>query len=693
MNIDYEKEKIYAYVFNAVFNDIFLKDNFSCLCKYVVRVAENIDLESMHLYNDDCGYEDEDTIMESFEGVCEKKAEFEKLFKTNKQEAIRSLQNYAKEILNKRPLLSEDVGCFEQNLIYLQQILNLTSVEKEFLGFLIRIEKSKSYKRLRMGLEDDYDVFVLASIFFNEPLEKVYALNDKQNSLMQLSLMAPDFQGRIEATDLAKCFYYKKFNSKEEVEDFFVGKEAVATLKWSDFEHMEDASFVEKIVSGALKKQQKGVNILFYGEPGTGKTEFSKTLAKRIGARLFSVEGEDETKEDYENKDSTKARYAHLLCTQKLLENDKKAMILLDEADDIFYCSALSKIKINRLLENNKRPVIWIMNNVHFLDSAYMRRFTYIVKFKRPEKDTIYRIWRKNLKENKLDYDDATIERFTKKYSIPPSFVSCATKATQLMNGSIKETEHILDHLELAYSGEDKNACQKEADAQSDSFNLDLLNTDVDLDKLAKRIVSVNKLNFSLCLYGVSGTGKSAFAQYLGEKLQIPVIKKRCSDLLSKWVGDSEKKIAQAFQEAKQKKALLIFDEADSFLQNRENAQRSWEITQVNEMLTQMEQHQYPFVCTTNLMNYLDKAALRRFTFKVKYDYLTNEQLSLCFEHFFKMKDVDLSHLSLLTPGDFVVVKQKAEILDVLNDKDELIRMLEMEQQNKAPVSRRIGFL
>ena len=159
------------------------------------------------------------------------------------------------------------------------------------------------------------------------------------------------------------------------------------------------------------------------------------------------------------------------------------------------------------------------------------------------------------------------------------------------------------------------------------------------------------------------------------------------------WVGGTEQNIAAAFEEGKDNQAVLIFDEADSFLQNRNNAVRSWEVTQVNEMLTQMENYPYPFICTTNLMDSLDKASLRRFTFKVAYDYMTPEQSSLAFKHFFNHSDIDLSHLNSLAPGDFVVVKQKAEILGFMNNKEELIRMLEQEQQNKAPIQRKIGFL
>ena len=159
------------------------------------------------------------------------------------------------------------------------------------------------------------------------------------------------------------------------------------------------------------------------------------------------------------------------------------------------------------------------------------------------------------------------------------------------------------------------------------------------------------------------------------------------------WVGGTEQNIAEAFNEGRENQAVLIFDEADSFLRDRGNAFRSWEVTQVNEMLTQMESYPYPFVCTTNLMESLDKASLRRFTFKVGYDYMTPEQSSLAFKHFFNFSNVDLSYLNSLAPGDFVVVRQKAEILGLLDNKAELIKMLEAEQLNKAPFQHKIGFL
>ena len=137
---------------------------------------------------------------------------------------------------------------------------------------------------------------------------------------------------------------------------------------------------------------------------------------------------------------------------------------------------------------------------------------------------------------------------------------------------------------------------------------------------------------------------------------------------------------------------MLIFDEADSFLQNRNNAQRSWEVSQVNEMLTWMESHEYPFVCTTNLLDTLDEASLRRFTFKIRFDFLTVPQVNQAIEHFFDIKDAGVN-IKGLTAGDFATVKKKVDFLGV-NDLDEITKMLQEEVKVKKSkeLKNTIGF-
>ena len=78
------------------------------------------------------------------------------------------------------------------------------------------------------------------------------------------------------------------------------------------------------------------------------------------------------------------------------------------------------------------------------------------------------------------------------------------------------------------------------------------------------------------------GAGKTACARYLAQRMQMPVLERRASDLLDRYVGGSERNIAAAFAEARDTRAFLVFDEADSLLGARDGATQRWEISQVN---------------------------------------------------------------------------------------------------------------
>src|SRR5262249_49163191 len=134
-----------------------------------------------------------------------------------------------------------------------------------------------------------------------------------------------------------------------------------------------------------------------------------------------------------------------------------------------------------------------------------------------------------------------------------------------------------------------------------------------------------------ICLYGPPGTGKTAYGRHVAESLDRPLLVKRASDILSPYVGEAERNIARMFHEARLEGAVLLLDEADSLLRDRRGAVRAWEVTQVNEMLTQMEAFEGIFIASTNLIDSLDEAAMRRFDARVRLDYLAPGQAARMF--------------------------------------------------------------
>jgi hypothetical protein len=202
----------------------------------------------------------------------------------------------------------------------------------------------------------------------------------------------------------------------------------------------------------------------------------------------------------------------------------------------------------------------------------------------------------------------------------------------------------------------------------------------------------------SLLLYGPPGTGKTQFTEYLATELGLPLVRKSAADLLSKWVGDSEKNIAAAFAEAASEDAILFFDEGDSFLRSRQLAHASWEVTQTNELLQRMERFDGIVVVATNLFRNLDAAALRRFTFKIEFREL---DLSQRWKMFLaeagmteRIGEVDagtreewekrLLFMKDLTPGDFATVKRQCVVLDTPLTPEGWLEQLELECKIKS---------
>ena len=351
--------------------------------------------------------------------------------------------------------------------------------------------------------------------------------------------------------------------------------------------------------------------------------------------------------------------------------------------------SSGSTVHINRLLENNPVPTLWTTNDINDCDPAFLRRISFTLELRTSPVSARSRIWEKLAEHHRIPKPKGLCLELAHSMEDAPALADSAFRAARITGGGAEDVKFAASAISRAVRGGHSTL----GTHNNVRFEPELANADHDLALVTERFVACGPANTGgLCLSGPPGTGKSAYARYLADRMQMPVLERRASDLLDRYVGGSERNIADAFAEARDTSAFLVFDEADSLLGARDGATHRWEISQVNEMLTWMENHPLPFACTTNLIEQLDHATAQRFSLKIGFLPLSAHQREACFRRFFKAEPPSgISALDQLTPGDFAVVAKRSKLLGIAQPEAILIE-LRREQAAKPNIRNPIGF-
>jgi SpoVK/Ycf46/Vps4 family AAA+-type ATPase len=513
----------------------------------------------------------------------------------------------------------------------------------------------------------------------------------------------------------------REYRDQSELMAVFTRPSAKSSLTLEDFSFVsEDARVLRALLRNAIDRKEPGVNVLLYGPPGTGKTELAKVVAQAAGLELFEVEYADRDGNSLSGRD----RYRSLQIAQVFLKGSAQAALLFDEVEDVFppisseaaqlmaraeqvvappSGSVSGKAWVNQILETNPVPTVWITNRIEQIDPAFRRRFAYHLELKSPPPGAREQIVLKTLEG--VEVSPGFVAKLTERKGLTPAQIRTAVRFSALAAADGVGPEELIERqLRNADRALGTRGGESGARRSVTTYDLSMLNVESRFE--VPRIVEALKArgHGTLCFYGAPGTGKTALAEHIARSLDQPLLIKQASDLMSKFVGETEQNMAAMFREAEAEKAVLLLDEADSFLQDRRGAQRTYEVTEVNEMLQGMERFAGIFVCTTNLMDRIDQAALRRFAFKIRFRPLTAIQREQMFVTEALAGDAvqlspematRLARLEQLCPGDFAAVKRQVEILAAQLAAEEFLEQLEAEHRIKPEVreARPIGFL
>ena len=633
-----------------------------------------------------------------------------------------------------RQALKKQSTLVEKNIDALANLLQLNQAERALLlyGTLTRYQRELRSLLVEFKVNNASEAYAVIAEVAGVKAEEVSEALRTGSRLERIGLV-DNLISEHNITDLADLMkvseklppvLMREYRDQAELMAVFTRPASKSGLALEDFVFVaEEAQLLSTLLRNAVARREVGVNVLLYGPPGTGKTELAKVAAQAAGLELFEVEYADRDG----NSLSGRERYRSLQIAQVFLKGSAQSALLFDEVEDVFppitseaaqllvraektgapaSSSVSGKAWVNQILESNAVPTVWITNRIEQIDPAFRRRFAYHLELKSPPPGAREQLVRRALQG--VDVPVAFVERLVGRKGLTPAQIHTAVRFAGLVGpdallqqGLEDLIERQLRNADQALGGRRESAPQR---PPATRYDLGLLNVEsrFELPRMVQALQA--RGHGSLCFYGPPGSGKTALAEYLAEQMGRPLLIRQASDLVSKFIGETEQNMAAMFAEAEAENALLLLDEADSFLQDRRGAQRTYEVTEVNEMLQGMERYQGVFICTTNLMDRIDQAALRRFSFKIRFKPLRLEQrrqmyVAEVLEGASERLTPELQHrldrLEQLCLGDFAAVQRQAQILGGDFGPLEFLDQLEAEHRIKPEVreNRGLGFM
>ena len=596
---------------------------------------------------------------------------------------------------------ADGVAPTRQSIGVLADCVGLEALEWQLLDFVEKRESVQAFPFLLREtgtLQPQRHLECLAAAF-GCSVQAVLRCLEPGRPLMRLGLLkrarlAPDLEDFLETGRLLPELLQHDPATREELLEALIEPAPAAAHGVADFPHLaQEAARLVTVLKETAGTRAAGINVLLYGTPGSGKTQFAMAVAAAAGRRLYCVRCEIPDGQAMSRRD----RLGAYQLSQALLCSHNDAVLLFDEAEDVFadQVNTLAlrlgaqarahgeKAWMNHLLEDNPLPTIWVTNAVRAIDPAFRRRFLLPVAFATPPRRVRRKMVREHLGEAALPaalpeaLPEALLEELAADERMTPASFDSARRLLALCRADPPEQvvrEGVAAARRLLH-GTGLAPLRRPAIA----FDVAYLNLagGIAPGRLAEALARSGR--GALCFYGPPGTGKTEFAHVLADALDRELVVKASSDLVSAYVGETERNIARLFNELDAEHSVLLLDEVDSLLRDRGQAQRSWELTQVNELLQQMERFNGIFIAATNLMTELDAAAMRRFDFKLEFRPLTEAQRLALFarEALGDASAIDaipaplarrLASMSTLTPGDFAnVVRQRTLLGEALS--------------------------
>jgi hypothetical protein len=604
--------------------------------------------------------------------------------------------------------VNELISPFAARLGELARALKLSELEDDILSFAFLTTVSDELRGIFEQLASDrWTVSVLWKAIFNTSADDL-AKAIRPKSPLRLSGLLQVAGRRAQFATVAP-FWVNLLASADSLADALLEPMDDKTGSGRPARLLEEDL---KLAVCLLKNaKESGINLLLYGDTSLEKRQLLCRIMAGAGRTAWRVRRFDEAPRSV-------LPSLTFVAFQVLAGKDARSALVIERPSEVLHTApsqmirALFGIEISsedslpfdeNLLSTNAVPAAWLTSDIDSLPEDTIARFVFHAHIKKADRLEQAHALRAKLK--KLRLSKAATAQILDFDGVSSAQLQSAIKASRLVDARNKldRDRAIVQAVRRSQRALSRDLTQQFCPPVT-SYSLTNLNTSGRFSPQQILKSFRKRPKGSVLLYGPPGTGKTQFTEHLAGELNLPLVSKSASSLLSKWLGDSEKNISAAFEEASADDAILFFDEGDSFLRSRELAHHSWEVTQTNELLQRMERFDGIVVVATNLFRDLDAAALRRFTFKIEFRELDlaqrwkmfvaeaglTEKIGAIDAQTQEKWEQRLLFMRHLTPGDFATVKRQCLILDATLSPEEWLEQLEIECEIKSDARRTI---
>jgi SpoVK/Ycf46/Vps4 family AAA+-type ATPase len=403
-------------------------------------------------------------------------------------------------------------------------------------------------------------------------------------------------------------------------------------------------------LSSSMGPLDRGGVLQFCGPSGTGKTHCARAIATDLKAPILEVDcgklASDESvfKECFED-----------ICRQAQISG---AVLVLEQCQAILGKGNPRLPAIFAEFERWNGLAILCTTDASLLDSSLERWVVYQYEFEPPEMPERERLWELHLPTELACADDVHLEQLASQYELTGNQIKNAVLVATNFALSRDPMAPILtlDCLKRAAHTQMRASLSQYARRSKVKLTLEDLilpvaeKSEIEsiLDAARHRTYVMTRWGFGkklttgkgivIMFCGEPGTGKTLCAEIMAQMLDLQLYHVSIPQVMSKYIGETEKNISQIFQTAKANHAMLLFDEADALFTSRVKVETSvdkFANMETNLLLQEIERFEGIVILTTNLDKQIDKAFQRRIQFKVTFPFPGAEQRSLIWEHLF----------------------------------------------------------